>query len=757
MKQYITLCAIVVCAGFMSGLNAQTIQCVNNPDNREVVIYFTNPKYHIIDTVLPLIFNNSQVFNWINVEDEDFGIIDSVGMPTLPQLTFNINIPENAVAVDFHIEDSILDIVYASKEILPCQMDFCAEDTHSYFPFSINNTFYLSDNFYFPQRVVLSNPYRIRDKLGVSVTLFPYMYSPKYKEIRVLEGLTIKIRYILDGTASDAPASSVFEDYFENFFKNYTPATTGLEPPRYLIITPKKYSDDLDPFVEYKQSIGYEVEKILIDPEDMSSAMVKSVIQARYNDIKFRPDYVLLVGDSLDLPPAQGNCLGDTDNNPITDVPYVMLEGNDYEVDAFIGRWPVSTASELHNIIHKTIYMEMNMQQLDKRALFVSGDDSHWYSSFMRWSFETAHEYAIEETFEPEGYSCELRCQSYLSTVREWMEWNPLIFAYSGHGLFTEMGQLYNNETNGCITDSFFSEYQNETFPMVFSFACKTGNFAYPRNVSIAESWIRKENGGVTFLGSSVRTDNIADIVLEKKIFGEAFFDVNKRNIGKVIELGKRRFREHSYYTGWYSNQYSRAYNLMGDPSFLVRGLNCPCQYIINGDNIVVGNDKEYRAENRIMVGDGVLIDSGNYMFLSAGSEIIFEDGFESLRGAEVEAIIESCNNRSNVMSKAHPLVEKEEINLVTSIDNLVPASFRLYPNPTDNEVVLEFYANNSENVRMVVYNMQGVVVWEKVIPIVSVGIQSIDIPLMNVIPSGIYIVSLFVDDQMYTETLIMR
>ena len=557
------------------------------------------------------------------------------------------------------------------------------------------------------------------------------------------------------------PASSVFEDYYLSFFKNYSPVTSNLEPPRYLIVTPECFYNDVQPFADYKESIGYEVDVIPIEPEDMSSDFVKSIIYTRYQSVKYRPDYVLLIGDSTLLPPAQGYASGTNENNPITDLPYVLLEGNDLEQDAFIGRWPIIYSDELHNIIRKTIYMEMNMQQLDKRALFVSGDHDYWLGlvvSFMRWTFETAQEYAIEETFEPEGYTCEMRYQPYLQTVRNWMAWNPLVFAYSGHGSFTSMGPLscYDSEPSSYIVENTLDEFNNDIFPMVFSFACKTGNYAHPSYNNIGELWLRNLKGGVTFYGSSVSTLNTSDIVMEKKIFGEAFFDANKPSIGKVIALGKRRFRNHFLITNAQAERFSKSYNLMGDPSFLIRGLNCPPQYIINEDNIVRTNQKEYHAAERIEIGD-VLIDGTSELGLSAGDEIVFVDGFETSSGAEVEARIESCGSRDQEMLYDSSIVDYNDTELLSSMAEPEPSSFSLYPNPANNEVTIQFNAGSISIAKVVIYNMQGTTVYEKEVPIASVGIQSVFIPLEDHIPTGNYIVSLFVDNQRFSKKLIIQ
>lgn len=761
MKRHILLCFFAFCTGFLLKLDAQTISCKNFPIDGKVEVRFTNPHFQIQDTTLPVVYNTQQVFSWINVDDEEFGIVDSAGMPCLPQITFNINLPENAVDIALILVDSTEDYVHLNKQIVPYQNDFSAEDTHSFFPFTYNQTFYNSNTSFIHQSAIMTTPYKVRDKLGISITIFPYEYTPYSNELRVLNKLKLIVKYNLNGTVNGVPASSVFEDYYLSFFKNYSPVTSNLEPPRYLIVTPECFYNDVQPFADYKESIGYEVDVIPIEPEDMSSDFVKSIIYTRYQSVKYRPDYVLLIGDSTLLPPAQGYASGTNENNPITDLPYVLLEGNDLEQDAFIGRWPIIYSDELHNIIRKTIYMEMNMQQLDKRALFVSGDHDYWLGlvvSFMRWTFETAQEYAIEETFEPEGYTCEMRYQPYLQTVRNWMAWNPLVFAYSGHGSFTSMGPLscYDSEPSSYIVENTLDEFNNDIFPMVFSFACKTGNYAHPSYNNIGELWLRNLKGGVTFYGSSVSTLNTSDIVMEKKIFGEAFFDANKPSIGKVIALGKRRFRNHFLITNAQAERFSKSYNLMGDPSFLIRGLNCPPQYIINEDNIVRTNQKEYHAAERIEIGD-VLIDGTSELGLSAGDEIVFVDGFETSSGAEVEAWVESCGSRDQEMFYASSVVDYNDTELLSSMAEPEPSSFSLYPNPANNEVTIQFNAGSIGIARVIIYNMHGTTVYEKEVPIASVGIQSVFIPLEDHIPTGNYIVSLFVDNQTFSNKLIIQ
>lgn len=743
---------VVFCIGLSSWVDAQTIRCINNYDDNEVEIEFNLPQFQILDSTLPEVYGNTTKYNWISVDDEEFGIIDSVGMPCLPKLTFSINLPENAYNIICSLDDSSTFTLDLQREIIPYQEDFSADDSTFLFLFSQNNSYYSSIIPFYNQRFSISTPFQIREKKGVGITIFPFKYTPGSDKLDIMSFAKLRVKYSIEGEVSDYPVSPVFDEYYSAVFKNYKSVGCSNEI-RYLIVTASEFENDLAPFVEYKRNLGYTVSVEAISPTEMSSDAVKSLIQSYYNNVDLRPDFILLVGGSGKLPPFSSS-------PTVTDLGYALLDGgNDLEVDAFIGRWPVSEVDELQNIINKTIYAEMNMQQMDKNALFVSGDDCTWWPQtfFMRRSFAVGHEHVIGCTFNPDGYSCELRYQPYLQTVRNWMSWNPLIFVYSGHGDELSMGKMYCNDNEDSeIKSSFFDNIQNTFPPMVFSFACNTGDFAYGNNV-VSISWIREEKGSVTFFGSSRRTLNSSDRVIEEKVLGDAFSGGDKRCIGKTVALGMRRYREYSFTSDDNAKKYTKAYNLLGDPSFLVKGLSCPLQYVINGDNIITTDRKEYHASERIVIGGGVAVGNGEELLLSAGNEIIFEDGFESASGSEMEAWIDGCNSSMVSMINVNDYSNNIYEGGTGDLAGAATPSFKVYPNPAVDEITMEFDAASTGDAQFQLYDMMGKKIFEKTIPIVRDGHQTITFPLMSLVPKGTYYVVLKTVDNSYSSNLIKK
>lgn len=763
MKKCVFLFMIL---GVLARGNAQIIICQNHYDNDYVEIEFTLPNFVLQDTILPSIYETNEKFQWIHVLNEEFGIVDSAGMPMLPKFTFNINLPSNAYDITLHLSDSNVGKINLNHRIMPYQRDFGTSDEdiepNGIF-FSYNEFFYSSPDCFPRGKIHSSSTYQIREKKGVGITVFPFKYTPELSELEVTYKAKLIISYRRNGIITNTHSSAVFEDVYQDVFKNYEPPTKINSGANYLIISPPKYRRHLEPFVNYKQSIGFTID--VETTNGNTSELIKKIIQSRYDDISLRPDYILLVGDANDIPPAEGNSSGNDVDSPVTDFPYVQLEGDDFMPDAFIGRWPVSNDTELKNIIRKTIYMEMNMQQLEKNALFIAGDDDSWWPkcAIMRQYFESAHEYAIEETFEPEGYSCEMRYQPYLNTVINKMAWNPVLLAYSGHGSFTSMGPLYNEDDNvSFITqDVLGTLFENEVFPMVFSFACKTGNYAYTENINIAESWIRATKGGVSYLGSSVSTLNTSDKVIEKKIFGEAFFDTGKRSLAKVIALGMRRYRDFFWTTSGHSERYTKSYNLLGDPSFLVRGLACPPMLSIRGDNIVRKDRMEYSADLMIEIGNGVQIGHGAELYLTAGKEIVLQDGFEVF-GGELDTWIEGCKTDGTVLlvnssDSYSDKVEVRDNNGVSVEKNQEYSIFRVYPSPAFTELTIDFVAECSGMAELKIFSMQGLCMRAYNIPVISVGKQKTTVSSISNLPSGIYRVVLSLENQTFSKTFIKQ
>jgi hypothetical protein len=212
--------------------------------------------------------------------------------------------------------------------------------------------------------------------------------------------------------------------------------------------------------------------------------------------------------------------------------------------------------------------MESNMHLFKKKAKFISGDEGKkvWNRAYMKNSFQSSNEYLVKRVFAPLGYDCEKLYQPGKPAVIKALSDNPLFFFYVGHGLFTSFaGKSFTFENADILTAT------NTIFPFVFAFSCKTGNYAQP--CCIGEAFIRaKDKGAVTYFGASVISQTNTDPIIVKRIFSE-ITNREAQSISAMINLGMKRFAHTAGIRKKVRERYLKAYNLLGDPSFSLKGL----------------------------------------------------------------------------------------------------------------------------------------------------------------------------------------
>ena len=78
----------------ITSLFAQSAPVVVTPITNGFTVSFTLPSYSLRDTTLTEFFNTSEIFKYVKLDD--FGIIDDIGYPQLPQYSFDLHIPMGA-------------------------------------------------------------------------------------------------------------------------------------------------------------------------------------------------------------------------------------------------------------------------------------------------------------------------------------------------------------------------------------------------------------------------------------------------------------------------------------------------------------------------------------------------------------------------------------------------------------------------------------------------------------------------------------
>jgi len=686
--------------GLSENVPSSIINITQNENS--ITIYFNLPNYTLRDTSVLDPYGISEIFKYISIDY--FGTIDDIGYPQLPQLTFDLKVPDGSNDFQINASNQVVSTIAINRRFLPTQDDYETQQN-----FQINSSYYSSNGALYNFISQLSDPYIVFGAQGISVSIFPFTYNPQSNLITVLTQATFTLSYSLESRKGIqlTDLSDVKGCYLSKFFENYsyTKGSSDLGG-RYLMITAPAFESTLQSFASFKRNYGgYEVTVVNTNVTGTTVDDIKDYIQTLYDSPTTRPDFVILVGDHGNIPASGGNSSGDDIDDPITDLNYARLDGSDYFVDVLLGRFSVSTTDELQNIINKCIYMELNLHLLDKKAKFLAGHD---YLAWVENQFENGHNAVIDDTFEPEGYVCQKLYQPTTTQAVNAISDNPLFYIYSGHGDFDEMaGGSFS------ITSTQINSATNTVYPFVFSFACLTGNFAYPSVTSIGEHWIRSEKGGIAYFGSSVITYVNSDKAIEKKIFGDAFTD--EEHLSAIINLGMKRYwnRFWSWLNRTRTRRYMKAYNLLGDPSFNILGIACPYDIIFSdNETFESGTLTTFNASHDIYNNESFLVLDGADVTLLAGNSITLNPGFEVDLGGIFEARAEPCDEGSAKSSEyqedtfKYNIYEETVITDEEQIINSTPLS--IFPNPTNSDFSVCYTLDNEKFVKFEIYDIFG-------------------------------------------------
>ena len=575
-------------------------------------VSFTLPSYTLRDTTLASYITN-EVFKYVKIGD--FGNIDDEGYPQLPQFSFDLHVPSNASNFAVASSNQVTQVVNLNRRILPVQEDF-GELPASQPTLQLNSSYYASNGSLYGATSQISDPYIVFGEKGVTMSIFPFLYNPQANTLTVVKQVTLTVTYTGGGGIQQLSVNSsnvkraYLSDFFTNQVSNMQPLNNAPFVGRYLMITAPALEATLTPFANYKSTLGYDVTVVNTSAitNGTTATGIKNYLQAQYNNVNTRPDFVLLVGNTSAIPASAGT--SSNINDPVTDLYYACLEGNDLIADVILGRFPIANntttgATALQQIITKTMYMESNIHTFTKKAKFIAGqEESKWWDlfnvrkNFMESQFKRGHEYAIKNTFNELGYNSQKLYQPNDAAVRTALNDNPLFFIYSGHGSVSSM-----SGNSFTLNNTFLNtNCTNTVFPFVFSFACHTGN--YENSSCIGTNWLVRANGGVSYFGSSVSTMTNSDVAIEEKIFGDAFTDQDQ--LGAVINLGMKRYlnRFWSKMNSTRTERYMKAYNLLGDPAFDISRISTPAPAISGSTPICSGSSKTFSVNSNWVSGN---------------------------------------------------------------------------------------------------------------------------------------------------------
>jgi hypothetical protein len=429
-------------------------------------------------------------------------------------------------------------------------------------------------------RIRVSNRFTFREMYGFTVAV------ELVKEDNGLRSVIEELDYTIIGQGSREMPVEISESFYplyealaDNFRTSYLVNLPFKQPAMLIISHTGTIELPTNSFAKWKRARGLEV--TVVNRTDIAAnpgnTDIRNYIINFYQNAENKPDYLLLIGGArtganLPMPAFYAGDLNDA-----TDLPYGLIDGDDYFPEILVGRFSVNNSTELATLVNKTIKYERNpyMTETDwmTRSLVVAGN----YSStppipitpvlFSKW---------LVNLFYDSGY-----------TEVDTVFWKP------GDPLMTQLvvdavnrgSQFINYRGWGAAMGWHYplfhiSHLENTIAgaksPIVSSFVCNTGDYANQyHDPSFGEAWMKmgtpaSPNGAVAFIGPSyLHTSTEFNNAMSSGFhWGTQVEGI--RSFGSAVLRGKIET-----FNGYPNDQgpggivdfYFRAYNTLSDPS----------------------------------------------------------------------------------------------------------------------------------------------------------------------------------------------
>lgn len=426
--------------------------------------------------------------------------IQKAGTPDLPKLTASVIIPDMAQMDIRVLESDFIEVPQIS--IAPSKGNLFRDVDPATVPFNFGKE-YEYNAFYPSTTADLRDPYILRDYRGQTIVVYPFAYNPVTQTLRIYTHIKVEVSatsqtgintFSRSGfpTKVDAGYAEIYKTQFLNDAQLDNPPLG--EYGKMLVISHANYLSAMQPFVDWKNSMGIETEMVDVASIGTTAAAIKTYIANYYNSNGLT--YVLLVGDGPQIPTNTSGVAGPSDNA------YGYIVGNDHYPDLIIGRFSAENVDHVNTMVNRTLEYEktpLTSSDWFSKGMGIGsdqgpGDDGEYdyqhirniRTQLMDFTYsEVAELYDGSQGGEDEGGNPN---QADVTAV-----------VNAGIGLANYVGHGSDNSwvTTGFSNTSVNQLSNNHKWPFIWSVACVNGNFT--GGTCFAEAWLRaKNNNGPT-------------------------------------------------------------------------------------------------------------------------------------------------------------------------------------------------------------------------------------------------------------------
>lgn len=538
---------------------------------------------------------------------EGYGFTGEIGQPKLPMQRQLIAVPLGA-QVRYSIISSTPRRLAATDTqlrhpILPAQESVSKSADPASIEFIVKSEAYAVDRFSQQELIQVREIGIMRGVRLFELEYYPVGYNPVSGELNVVEELNLRVDFVNPDLISTTDllartASFEYDRFYAktifNWQRDDRPSLVRY-PTKLLILTPPNYVSTLQPFVDWKKQQGYNVIVTTVGTGGTvtnTTTAIKTYMQNLWNAATAQdpaPTYLLIVGDTSTSGDNIIANTGESSTAHVTDLTYVRLNGTDYLPEMYYGRFSVSSATELTNIVNKSITFEKTqMPDLSYlgNVVMIAGVDASYAPTYGNGqiNYGTTHYFNSTNGLTSDTYlypasgSSDAQIIANANSGRGYMN-------YTAHGSETSWA-----DPTFSVSDVNAMTNTNKYGVMVGN-CCITNKFNYTSGPCFGEAIIRKANaGGVAYIGatnnsywdedywwgigyktpiqSNPHAYNASTLGAYDSMFhthSEAFTDWGT-TVGEINYMGNTAVQQS---TSTRKPYYWEIYSIMGDPSLM--------------------------------------------------------------------------------------------------------------------------------------------------------------------------------------------
>ncbi|HNW96888.1 MAG TPA: C25 family cysteine peptidase [Bacteroidales bacterium] len=651
-----------------------------------------------------------------SIEFEKNGVsTNKKGYAELPIIHATVQLdPEKNVSME--VENGTYTDYNLDFPLLPSRGTITRNQDPSTIPYEIDPAS-LVDAWYPVDLATTVDPFIIRNVRGTSVYVYPMQYNAAKKILRVYN--TINVKLTENNTTPVNPLTSISKtevnealDMYKNVFINFDNNKTNWsnevgETGDILVITTSTYASAVQPYIDWKKQMGYSVTLQTVTAGTDVTTTIKNAYTA--NTKLF---YVLLVGDYADV---KSPTISYNQTTGATDPMLGCVVGTDNNIDICVGRFSVSSTTDVTTQVNKTINYEKTPTASGtwyKKSLTIGspasngqGDDNEYDYSHVANIYNNK---LSKFTYTSNATLLESNSASNVSTA---VNGGVSIANYCGHGDYNLwVSTNYSNTNVNSLTNG-------EKLPFIFSVACLNGNFN-GSSICFAEAWLRKSGGGaVAALMSSVSqdwTEPMAgqDYLNDMVVGGHTYTnpesgtntDHGKTHFGSiVVNGGALAYSEMSSYLGT-----MKTWTVFGDPALQIR-TDTPKDIVLSNSIVttdpftttVTVNGTPF-ANALVSIWDGT--NQPTSALTNASGQVTITHGLTA--GATAKLTVTGFN----LMTSTQDVTVQSTVDIAELLDQTVS----VYPNPATDNITLSIINSINGNYNIDIVDLVGKTVYSE-------------------------------------------